>query len=152
MAKAKRKWEKPFLDQLAQTSNVTAAADKAKISVSHVYKTRRDDAEFARRWHAALAEGYDNLEMEMLQRLRDGRLEDTDEDGTKRKFDMNAAFRCLTAHRDTVSREKGRRTLDDEIATIKSINAKIDLIREREERAAKLEKAKQKQRGPRGKK
>jgi transcriptional antiterminator Rof (Rho-off) len=34
-----------------------------------VYDTRRNNA-FARKWQAALCEGYDNLEMELLYRLR----------------------------------------------------------------------------------
>ena len=77
--------------------------------------------------------------MELLSRLREGRLEDVDEDGNKRKFDIGTAFRCLIAHRETVAKEKGRATMADEIATMKSINAKIDEIRRREEKAAELE-------------
>ena len=38
-----------------------------------------------------------------------------------------------------MAKEKGRATLDDELATMKSINAKIDEIRRREEAAAALE-------------
>ena len=136
---AKKNWKSIFLNELAETSNVKAAADAAGVSQSLVYKTRREDADFARQWYAALAEGYDNLEMELLSRLREGRLEDVDEAGNKRKFDIGTAFRCLIAHRETVAKEKGRATLDDEIATMKSINAKIDQIREREEKAAELE-------------
>ena len=136
---AKKNWERIFLNALAETSNVKAACELAVVSQSLVYKTRRENAEFARQWYAALAEGYDNLEMELLSRLREGRLEDIDADGNKRKFDIGTAFRCLIAHRDTVAREKGRATLDDELATMKSINAKIDEIRRREEAAAALE-------------
>ena len=136
---AKKNWERIFLNALAETSNVKAACELAVVSQSLVYKTRRENAEFARQWYAALAEGYDNLEMELLSRLREGRLEDVDADGNKRKFDIGTAFRCLIAHRDTVAREKGRATLDDELATMKSINAKIDEIRRREEAAAALE-------------
>lgn len=142
---AKKNWKSIFLDQLAETSNVKAACDLAGISQSLVYKTRRENPEFASQWYAALAEGYDNLEMELLARLREGRLEDVDELGNKRKFDIGTAFRCLIAHRETVAKEKGRATLDDEIATMKSINAKIDTIRAREEKAAELE-AKRKRR------
>ena len=40
-----------------RTSNVTASAAKARITQSHVYKTRRSDPDFARRWQAALCEG-----------------------------------------------------------------------------------------------
>ena len=136
---AKKNWERIFINALAETSNVKAACELAVVSQSLVYKTRRENAEFARQWYAALAEGYDNLEMELLSRLREGRLEDIDEDGNKRKFDIGTAFRCLIAHRDTVAKEKGRATLDDELATMKSINAKIDEIRRREEAAAALE-------------
>ena len=136
---AKKNWERIFLNALAETSNVKEACELAVVSQSLVYKTRRENAEFARQWYVALAEGYDNLEMELLSRLREGRLEDVDPDGTKRKFDIGTAFRCLIAHRDTVAKEKGRATLDDELATMKSINAKIDEIRRREEAAAALE-------------
>ena len=136
---AKKNWERIFINALAETSNVKAACELAVVSQSLVYKTRRENAEFARQWYAALAEGYDNLEMELLSRLREGRLEDIDADGNKRKFDIGTAFRCLIAHRDTVAKEKGRATLDDELATMKSINAKIDEIRRREEAAAELE-------------
>ena len=136
---ARKNWQRIFLNALAETSNVKAACEAAVVSQSLVYKTRREDADFARQWYAALAEGYDNLEMELLARLREGRLEDVDADGNKRKFDIGTAFRCVIAHRETVAREKGRATLDDEIATMKSINAKIDEIRRREEKAAELD-------------
>lgn len=114
-----------FLDELALTSNVAAAAAIADIPVSRVYRLRRENPDFARRWYAALAEGYDNLEMELLQHLRSG---ETGADA-KRKFDTATALRCLSAHRESVAREKGRRTLADEVTTIASINAKIDALR-----------------------
>jgi phytoene dehydrogenase-like protein len=136
---AAKNWDKTFINALAETSNVKAACDLARISQAAVYKKRREDADFARRWFEALAEGYDNLEMDLLARLREGRLEDVDADGTKRKFDIGTAFRCLIAHRETVNREKNRKTLADEVVTIKSINAKIDALRAKEEHAAELE-------------
>lgn len=136
---ARKNWATVFLNELAETSNVKAAAQAANVSQSLVYKERRDNPDFARQWYAALAEGYDNLEMELLGMLRAGKTEDVDAEGNKRKFDIGTAFRCLAAHRETVAKEKGRRTLEDEVATMKSINAKIDLIRAKEERAAELE-------------
>lgn len=117
-----------FLAELAETSNVAAAAAAAELSVSNVYRLRRTDPDFARRWYAALAEGYDNLEMELLAHLRSGESGAPD---AKRKFDVATALRCLTAHRESVAREKGRRTLADEVATIAAINAKIDVLRAR---------------------
>jgi hypothetical protein len=128
-----------FLEVLAQTSNVTKAADISGLSTGRVYTLRRTNPDFARRWYAALAEGYDNLEMELLARLRDGRLEDPDHEGKPHKFDFATALRCLTAHRDNVTREKGRRTLHEEAATIEAINAKIDALRSRAEEGAATE-------------
>ncbi len=118
-----------FLEELAETSNVAAAAAIADLTVSKVYKLRRSDPDFARRWYHALAEGYDNLEMELLAHLRGGESEAAS--APKGKFDVAAALRCLTAHRESVAREKGRRSLADEAATIAAINAKIDAMRER---------------------
>lgn len=130
-----------FLDELALTSNVVAAAAVADIPTSRIYRLRRENPEFARRWQVALAEGYDNLEMELLQHLRAvevpaskdgpaGKDGPADKDAPpKRKFDIATALRCLTAHRDSVAREKGRRSLADEVVTIASINAKIDAMR-----------------------
>lgn len=135
---APKNWPDIFIAQLAETSNVKAAADAASVSQALVYRKRRTDPDFARRWYEALAEGYDNLEMELLERLRTGRLEDVDADGNRRKFDIGTAFRCIAAHRESVQREKGRRSLSAEVATMKAINAKIDALRAREEHAARL--------------
>jgi hypothetical protein len=124
-----RNWKDLFIGQLAQTSNVAAAALAANVDTGAIYKLRREDPDFARRWYAALAEGYDNLEMELLQHLRSGETGGDAGGGAKRKFDTATALRCLTAHRESVAREKGRRTLADEVTTIASINAKIDAMR-----------------------
>ena len=48
------KWGKIFLSELAVTSNVSAAARKAKIHTSAAYDTRRINPEFARKWQEAL--------------------------------------------------------------------------------------------------
>lgn len=128
----KRRIER-FLAELAATSNVAAAVAAADLSVSNVYRLRRTDPAFARRWYAALAEGYDNLEMELLLHLRSGDADGIESSvgGPKRKFDVATALRCLTAHRESVAREKGRRTLADEVTTIAAINQKIDAMRAR---------------------
>lgn len=128
-----------FIEELALSSNVAAAAAVSGLSTGQVYGLRRTDPDFARRWFAALAEGYDNLEMDLLARLRDGRLEEIDADGKPRKFDFATALRCLSAHRENVAREKGRRTLAEEAATIEAINAKIDALRIRAREGAATE-------------
>ena len=88
--KLDRHWRAFFLDHLAETSNVTAAAHFAGVNPSRAYKVRREDAAFARKWYAALLEGYEHLELETLRRLREG----VPADGPK--FDIANALRLLT--------------------------------------------------------
>ena len=124
---APKNWRQTFLANLADTSNVSAAAEAADISLSWVYKTRREDPEFARHWFAALCEGYDNLEMDLLHRLRSGEAQDAE----PRKYDNATAFRLLSVHRQSVAREKAIQEDDDEQAVLASIDAKLDAMRER---------------------
>ncbi|ANY18793.1 hypothetical protein A6F68_00258 [Tsuneonella dongtanensis] len=124
-----------FLTLLSETSNVSSSASEANLTTATVYARRRSDPVFAQKWFEALAEGYDRLEMDLLERLRTGRLEDVDADGNRRKFDVSAAFRCIAAHREAVAREKGRKKLADELVTMKAINEKIDEMRRKEENA-----------------
>jgi hypothetical protein len=124
---APKNWRDTFLTELADTSNVTAAAARACISLSWVYKTRREDADFARRWLAALCEGYDNLEMDVLYRLRSGKAADTE----GAKFDNATAIRLLSAHRADVARARALRDDSDEKEVLDSIDAMIDRMRER---------------------
>ncbi|MGN3974432.1 hypothetical protein [Tsuneonella sp. SYSU-LHT278] len=126
-----------FLAALAQTSNVTLAAAKAGIDVSTVYRLRRAEPEFYRRWQEALAEGYDNLEMDLLHRLRIGQLEGGKAQA-RRKFDNAIAFRLLIAHREAVGRQKALRASEDEDAIIASITGKLEKMKERQEAARAL--------------
>jgi len=129
---SKAKWCRVFLGHLAETSNVTAAARKAKVATSTVYELRRLDAEFYRKWQIALCEGYDNLEFDLLARLRSGELRPAA--GAKkgvRAFDNATSLRLLTAHRESVARERAIRDDEDADAILASINAKIDRMRER---------------------
>ena len=100
-------WKRPFLAALAETSNVARAAKLAEISTSTVYETRRKNRTFAKAWQAALAEGYDNLEIELLFRLREGEIKRAA--GAKvgvRTFDNATAYRLLMVHREAVAKEK----------------------------------------------
>ena len=103
-------WKPAFLAALAETSNVARAARQAGTNTSTVYETRRRSRDFARKWQAALCEGYDNLEMDLLCRLREGEIKRAP--GAKtgvRTYDNATAFRLLMAHREAVAREKGHR-------------------------------------------
>lgn len=122
--KSNRHWRAYFLAALAETSNVTAASAAAGVHPSRPYKVRREDPEFARAWRAALLEGYEHLEMELLHRLRFGEPKDADV-----KFDNTAALRLLGLHRETVARERAMRENEDLSAVRASIQAKLAQLR-----------------------
>ena len=124
--KLDRHWRGFFLDHLAETSNVTAAAHFAGVNPSRAYKVRREDAAFARKWYAALLEGYEHLELETLRRLREG----VPADGPK--FDIANALRLLTLHRESVARERARLENSDEASVLASLNAKLEAMRQNE--------------------
>jgi hypothetical protein len=130
-------WREQFLAALAESSNVSAAARKAEVPTGTVYKLRRGDADFRGAWFDALCEGYDNLEMPLLHRLRIGELEGT-KAKSRRKFDNATAFRLLAAHRDAVRQQKALRADEDEDAILASINTKLDAMRAREKAAQNL--------------
>jgi hypothetical protein len=131
---APKNWRDIFLATLADTSNITAVAIAADISLSWVYKTRREDPEFRRRWFDALCEGYDNLEMDLLLRLRIGESKDSEAP----KFDNAIAFRLLSQHRENVARTKAQREEESEEEILASINAKLDAMRSREKAVARM--------------
>lgn len=58
-----RHWRKRFLETLTATSDIERAASAAKVTVTRAYQTRRTDPDFARAWHAAIADSYLNLEV-----------------------------------------------------------------------------------------
>ncbi|GGB88653.1 hypothetical protein GCM10011494_03680 [Novosphingobium endophyticum] len=123
--KLNRHWRGTFLAGLAETSNVTAASAAAGVHPSRPYKVRRHEPEFARAWRAALLEGYEHLEMELLHRLRFGEPKDAE-----MKFDNTAALRLLGLRRDTVARERAIRVNEDLAAVRASIQAKLAQLRE----------------------
>jgi hypothetical protein len=131
-------WSKVFLAELATTSNVTASAKKAKVCTSQAYEARRARPEFNRAWQQALSEGYDNLEMELLHRLRSGEVKPAS--GAKRgvrSYDNANAFRLLAAHRESAARFRAIRSNQDAEAIVLSINAKLEQMRQRRLAASK---------------
>lgn len=129
---APRRWRKPFLIALAETSNVSAAAKVARISVSWAYKTKREDRDFAQAWLVALCEGYDQLEIELLGRLRQGEARDA----APQRHDNATALRLLLAHRESRSRYRAQQDNVSAEEVSASIEAKLarlrDMVLERE--------------------
>ena len=130
-------WSPAFLSELAATSNVSAAARKAGVHPATAYDARRADPEFSRKWQAALCEGYDHLEMELLHRLRNGEVKPGKEAkrGT-RHWDNATAFRLLSAHRESAAQHRAILENEDVDAILASIDAKLDAMRERAQQNA----------------
>jgi hypothetical protein len=130
--KPARAWSKTFLAALSDTSNVAAAARRAGVSTSAVYERRRTDVEFSRQWQLALCEGYDNLEMELLHRLRNGELKPvTGAKRSVRSFDNGIAFRLLLAHKESATRTRAMRENVSAAQVRAAIDRKVAEIRER---------------------
>lgn len=131
-----RHWRGLFLDYLAESSNVSESARKAKVSVSRAYKVRRSEPEFARQWLAALYEGYLHLEMEVLRRLREGdqKAQSTD------KYDFANAIRLLAAHRDNAARAHAAERNVSAAEVRASIENKVQSIRRQVQEEKKREK------------
>ena len=121
------RWPIHFLEYLAESSNVTRSAERAGIAVSKVYKKRREDPEFARKWLAALWEGYTHLEMEILRRLREGDMQTSGND----KYDFANAIRLLAAHRDNAARAQADLRNVSAAEVRASIDRKVEAIREK---------------------
>lgn len=131
---AKRKvWRDKFLAALAATSNISAACAAAGIDSGSVYKLRRTYPAFRTAWRSALLEGYENLELETLGRLREGERRDDE-----RKFDIANALRLLKAHSEAVAAERARREDRDEEDVLVSLDRKIEAMRQRAAAAGTL--------------
>lgn len=126
-----KRWRKAFLSALAETSNVAASARHAGIGAAKAYEARRKDPQFYREWQEALCEGYEHLEMALLQRLREGEIKRAT--GAKvgvRVYDNATALRLLVVHREAVVRQQAIRQHRDSGAILEQINARIDRMRE----------------------
>jgi hypothetical protein len=120
-----RVWKPLFLAALAESSNVKKSAEAAGIDPGKAYKLRREDPEFAREWLAALADGYTLLEMEVLCRLREGRLKTDEAD----KYDFANAIRLLGAHRDSAAQAVAQQRNVSAADTRASIDRKFEMLR-----------------------
>ena len=96
--------ESKFLDHLAATCNVTAAAEVCGFSGAALYARRRNDPGFARRWQAALETGYLHVETLLLQRAVEA-LEGFEPDPTVpvAQMTVSEARQLLGHHRATVT-------------------------------------------------
>jgi hypothetical protein len=131
--------ERKFLEALASCCNVKLAAKMAKVSTSAVYVRRTKNATFRAAWDGALATGYAQLELMMLERALHG-VERVviARDGTKtimREYSDRVALALLRMHRDTA------KTADEPLEEVEfeeareRIVARLQRLREQDEEA-----------------
>lgn len=88
-----------FLSHLASSCNVAASAAAAGFSAVTAYNHRRCDPAFARKWQAALDQGYARLEMELVRHAAD-MVEnfEVDPDAPFKQMSMREAIHLLAIH------------------------------------------------------
>ena len=106
--RAHKQWcdedEELFLDCLAATCNVEMACEQADVSHTTVYRQRRERADFALKWQAALEQGYAALEMGLVEAAnRSLRGEVARGPAVVAPMSAETALRVLTAHRAMVT-------------------------------------------------
>jgi hypothetical protein len=120
-------WREYFLEHLAQTSNIAKSAAHAGVSTARLYRERQQNPQFAREWLAALAEGYIQLEMEVLRRLREGDQQTPQGD----RYDFANALRLLAAHRGNAAEASAQQRNVTAAEVRASIDRKVEAIRQR---------------------
>lgn len=94
-----------FLTALAETCNVTRAAEQARVSTGAAYERRKKDAGFRTGWAEAIATAYQRLELELLERSLNGteklvKRRDGSEE-LMRDYSNQTALALLRMHRDS---------------------------------------------------
>lgn len=95
--------EEEFFDHLAATCNVRASAEAVGFTTFTVYRQKRLRPDFAAKWRAALIQGYEALEMELVRAAIDS-LEGVEFEAERPipKMSVEQAMNVLRAHRGEV--------------------------------------------------
>ena len=107
-----REIEDMFLENLAQSANVSASAKAAGLAgTALVYRQRQRSEAFRAKWIEALAEGYARLEAEMLaEALRPASGHIKDVTLRARQMKIRLAMALLAMHRAAVRGERSAET------------------------------------------
>lgn len=100
-----RRMKDAFLDELAATCNVQGSAAAIGVSATSVYALRRRDDAFADGWQAALAQGYEMLEIQLVgHALAGGGAMLTNGDPARPAIDVELALKLMSDHRGQAAR------------------------------------------------
>lgn len=146
IAPSRRSWtkakERAFIAALADSCNVKLAAKKAGVSASAIYVRRSRDASFRRAWDQALAAGYAQLEMMMLERALHGVEKlivlKSGETQVMREYSDRVGLALLRMHRDSAGAAEESVDPEDYSEACERIIGRLGRLREREEDAAPL--------------
>lgn len=101
--------KREFLDHLAATCDINAAAATIKVDPESVHGLRRSDPAFGAAWGEALAAGYEMLETRLVgHALAGGGREIAGATGRAGPIDAELALRLLSEHRGTATGATGR--------------------------------------------
>ena len=138
---SRRSWtaakQRAFLVALAESCNVKLAAQRAGVSTSQAYVRRARDGAFRAGWDQALATGYAQLELTMLERALHG-VEKTviGRDGTTtvmREYSDRVGLALLRMHRDNAAAADEQVEADDYQEAIERIVGRLERLREEQE-------------------
>ena len=129
---------KLFLDQLADTCNVLLSAKRAGFYPQRAYDLKARDADFRRGWDKALAMGFAQLELTMLERALHGT--DTPVKApsgkatTMRTYSDRLGLTLLKMHREGAGLAAANEMDEAEQAEIRRrLIARLERLKEREE-------------------
>ena len=131
-----KRWTKAlrerFCEALAETANVSASARAVGMCPQGAYKLRDRDAAFLEAWQAALAQGYERLELMLLERALHGQEKPVwyggKEVGTMRHYSDSLALHLLRSHRESV---KNVPAVEEPEVIRRRIEAKLEQMNQR---------------------
>ena len=131
---------KRFLETLAETCNVLLSAERAGFRPQRAYDLKARDATFRAGWDAALATGYAQLELMMLERALHGvekiiRLPGG-ESKTMREYSDRVGLALLKMHREGASYAVTDIETDEHREACERIAARLERLRDQEQKAS----------------
>lgn len=129
--------ERQFLTVLAETCNVTRAAEAVQMSTPGAYKRRRRDASFRAAWMEAIATAYQRLELALLDRAFNGtekiiKRHDGSEDRML-EYPNQLGLSLLKMHRGSVTSENTEMPEEDLNDLRERLLAKLERLKLRRE-------------------
>lgn len=125
-----------FLEELARTCNVRAAARKAGMCPASAYRLRKRSAEFRAEWGVALCQSYRQLELLLLERAMNGTVKTVrrgDAIVETVEYPNGMALSLLKMHRANVQEIETEHAPEEMEEVRKRLGRKLEALRRRVE-------------------